>query len=73
MKSLLILAAAAASAPLFIACGNSGSDQEAVKQDEKVMEQLGDKGSAAVAEPGTEGVTENGDSVVTIVDEVDIK
>lgn len=73
MKSLLILAAAAAITPVLAACGNSNPEQEAVKQDEKVMEQLGDKGSAAVAEPGTEGVTENGDSVVTIVDEVNIK
>lgn len=73
MKSLLILAAAATITPVFAACGNSNPEQEAVKQDEKVMEQLGDKGSAAVAEPDTEGVTENGDSVVTIVDEVNIK
>lgn len=73
MKSLLILAAAAALAPAFAACGNTDTQQQAVDQDEKVLQQLGDEGPAAVAEPGTAGVTENGDTVVTIVDDVDIK
>lgn len=73
MKSLLILAAAVALAPAFIACGNQNPQQEAVDQDEQVMEKLGDDGNAAVAEPGTEGVTTGGDTVVTIIDDVDIK
>lgn len=72
MKTLLILAAAAAIAPAFVACSNN-PQQEAVKQDEQVMEQLGDKGDADVAEPGTAGVTADGDTVVTILDAVDIK
>lgn len=73
MKTLLILAATAAIAPAFVSCSNQNPQQQAVEQDERVMQDLGDKGQAAVAEPGTEGVTENGDTVVTIVDDVNIK
>ena len=73
MKSLLILAAAAAIAPAFAACGSTDTQQQAVDQDEKTLQQLGDDGPAAIAEPGTRGVTENGDTVVKIIDDVDIK
>ena len=49
------------------------TQQQAVDQDAKTLQQLGDDGPAAIAEPGTGGVTENGDTVVTIIDDVDIK
>lgn len=63
-------------APMFVACSSSSNDNSAAqaeKQDEKVMEKLGDTGDAELAVPNSEGVTQNGDSVVAVVDATDIK
>ncbi|MDE6098129.1 MAG: hypothetical protein K2G24_04515 [Muribaculaceae bacterium] len=73
MKSLLFLAAAAAIATAISGCGNQNTQQETVEQDEQVMQKLGDEGPAAIAEPASEGVTAAGDTVVTIVDDVNIR
>lgn len=75
MKPIMILAAALALTPAFMACNNqtkTESEQEvqenSIKADKEVMDDLGDKGSAALAEPGTSGVDTDGDTVVTVVD-----
>lgn len=62
-------------APMFVACSSKtdNSAAEAEKQDEKVMEKLGDTGDAELAVPNSEGVTENGDTVVAIVDATNIE
>lgn len=81
MKALLLVAAAGLMVSTLAACGGKGdkdangadSDSVFVEETEVAMTQVGDSGVAAVGEAGTAGVTPNGDTVVTVVDAVNVQ
>lgn len=81
MKAILLVAAAGLMVTTLAACGGKGdknlngadSDSVFVEETETVMEQVGDSGVAAVGMAGSAGVTPNGDTVVTVVDAVNVQ
>lgn len=81
MKAILLVAAAGLMVSTLAACSGNGdknlngadSDSVFVEETEAVMVQEGDSGAAAVGVAGTAGVTPNGDTVVTVVDAVNVQ